>query len=137
MSGDEQISGSCLCGQITFSCMNSFFTFHLCHCSQCQKASGSAHVSNLFTDTGNIVWESGESLVRRYDLPGQTISVAFCENCGTPVPYVSKSDKALIVPAGSLDGEPSIEPQDHIFWSERAAWYERGVAAKKYAKFPE
>jgi hypothetical protein len=131
------ISGSCLCGEVKFESENSFSQFHFCHCSQCQKATGSAHVSNLFTTPDNIKWLSGENNVKRFDVPGRTISSAFCTDCGSPVPYLSSTGESLIIPAGVLDSAPNIAPQDNIFWSEHAAWYEAGIKSKKYARFPE
>ena len=130
------ISGSCLCGSVKFECKNSFEQFHLCHCNQCQKTSGSAHVSNLFTEPDNIEWLCGIEKIKRYDVPGRTISTAFCIECGSPVPYLSASDESLLVPAGSLDATPNIAPQDNIFWTERAEWYDEGLLAKHYDGFP-
>ena len=133
----KTISGSCLCNSISFVCDNHFQQFHLCHCIQCQKVTGSAHASNLFTATDNITWNKGLELVARYDIPGRTISNAFCKNCGSAVPYVSASGKALVVPAGCLDGQPDIRPQDNIFWEERASWYEDALNASHVDGFPE
>ncbi len=133
----EIIKGSCLCGEITFTLERDFSQFHLCHCTQCQKISGSAHVSNLFTRPDNIQWLTGESLVKRYDVPGRTITNAFCSDCGAAVPYASKSGKALVVPAGCLDESPGITPNDHIFWAEKADWYEEGQSAPHFDGFPE
>ena len=131
------ISGSCLCNKITFECNDSFDEFHFCHCIQCQKATGSAHASNLFTSPQNIKWLSGFELVKRFDVPGRTISTAFCTHCGSCVPYLSVSGKSLIVPAGSLDSVATMLPQDNIFCSEKAKWYEPGLKAKKFKQFPE
>jgi len=131
------LKGSCLCGAVEFQCENDFDMFHLCHCSQCQKVSGSAHVSNLFTKANNIEWLKGESLVKRYDVPGRTISHAFCECCGSSLPYTSGGGRYLIVPAGSLDEQPDIKPDDHIFWHERASWYDELGDTKKFNGFPE
>jgi len=133
----KPVSGSCLCGEVKFECNDAFNLFHLCHCTQCQKATGSAHASNLFIENGNFSWISGEETIRRYDVPGRNLTSAFCEKCGSPVPYVSKSGEALVVPAGSLDKAPGIAPHSNIFWSERASWYEEGVKSKKYGGFPE
>ncbi len=130
----ERIGGSCLCGQVTFECDNSFFEFHLCHCSQCQKATGTAHASNLFTAKDNIRWLSGQEMVKRYDVPGRCISKAFCTECGAYVPYLSLTGRALVVPAGSLDGTPAMVPQDNIFWAERAPWYDAGLKAKHFER---
>jgi hypothetical protein len=132
----RKISGSCLCGETRFECGDRFSQFHWCHCSQCRKASGTAHAANLFTDPDNINWLKGQANSRRYDVPGRTITSAFCLYCGSPMPYLSKSGKALVVPAGSLDDEPSIAPSDNIFWAERAGWYETGIAAEKFDGFP-
>lgn len=130
------ISGSCLCGKIAFHCNNDFGEFDLCHCVQCRKATGSAYAANLFTAPDNIIWDKGDELVRRYDVPGRAITSAFCADCGSALPYVSVSGRALIVPAGSLDGAANLSPQAHIFWSERAHWYEASLAAPTHARFP-
>ncbi|WP_115717560.1 GFA family protein [Gallaecimonas mangrovi] len=131
------IHGSCLCGQVSFELENRFSQFHLCHCSQCQKATGSAHASNLFTSPDNIHWLTGSDFVSRYDVPGRTISNAFCRHCGSALPYVSGSGKALVVPAGCLDDTPAITPEDNIFWAEKAPWYEAALASPHFAGFPE
>ncbi|KXI29854.1 GFA family protein [Paraglaciecola hydrolytica] len=131
------ISGSCLCGAVTFTLNNTFKRFYLCHCKQCQKISGSAHVANLFTDPDNIQWTSGAELTKRFEYPDRNFTKVFCTQCGCGLPFLNKSGKALIVPAGSLDGEPNIQPSDNIFWSERPAWYDTGVEAKHCAGFPE
>ncbi|MEG3754732.1 GFA family protein [Psychromonas arctica] len=133
----SSISGSCLCGKIYFESENKFTSFHLCHCIQCQKVTGSAHASNIFTEPDNIKWLSGQELVKRFDVPGRTISTAFCAECGAPVPYLSLDNKSLIIPVGCLNGTPEIAPQDNIFCSEKAAWYEQAITAKCFDKFPD
>lgn len=133
----SKIKGSCLCGQITFECDKAFSQFHLCHCTQCQKMSGSAHASNLFTHPGNILWLSGEALVKRYDVEGRTLTNAFCSQCGCGVPYVSGSGNYLVVPAGCLDESPDILADDNIFWDERASWYDDALTTPKFSGFPE
>lgn len=133
----SKITGSCLCGKITFESKNDFQQFHFCHCTQCQKLTGSAHVANLFTQPNNITWLSGADLIKRYDVPNRSISSAFCQECGGSVPYLSLSKEDLIIPAGCLDDEPNIQVQDNIFYAERATWYEKGITSKKFDKFPE
>tara|TARA_B100000809_G_scaffold256599_1_gene296812 strand:+ start:55 stop:459 length:405 start_codon:yes stop_codon:yes gene_type:complete len=132
-----KVTGSCLCGKVTFASNNEFDQFHLCHCIQCQKTTGSAHASNLFTKPDNITWLSGFELVKRFDVPSRAISKAFCTECGCGVPYLSGTGKALVIPAGCLDGAPEIDPQDNIFCSEKAGWYDKAICAKSFDKFPE
>ena len=133
----SKISGSCLCGKVLFESNNTFDQFHFCHCIQCQKITGSAHAANLFTDPANIQWLSGEEFIKRFEYPGRDFSKAFCTECGCTVPFISGSGKALIVPAGCLDGKPDMEAQDNIFCDEKASWYDKGLSAQPFAKFPE
>ena len=128
------ITGSCLCGAVQFELEDEFAMFRWCHCNECRKATGSAHASNLFTRPDNINWHCGEEQIKRFDLPGQVFSNAFCTACGANVPYVSLSGKALIVPAGSLDRDPVKPDSENIFWSERAGWYDAGLSGKKHAQ---
>ncbi len=130
------IDGSCLCGEVTFAVEDKFDEFHLCHCQQCQKASGTAHVAHLFTQADNFQWLTGAQHVQRYDVPDRAISNAYCGNCGSPVPYLSLASGKLVVPAGALNTASVTMPQDHIFYAEKAAWYETGVKAVKEDGFP-
>jgi hypothetical protein len=132
----ERIGGGCLCGEVTFSVENEFSSFHLCHCLQCRKITGSAHASNLFTTPENIEWMSGQENIKRFELPDRDFTKVFCNQCGSGLPFITKSGKSLIVPAGSLNEEPNISPQDNIFWSERAAWYDAGLSSRHFAGFP-
>lgn len=133
----KKITGNCLCGAVCFEVDDNFNQLNLCYCKQCQRATGSAHASNLFTDPGNIRWTKGKDHVKRYDVPGRCISNAFCTECGSGLPYVSKTGNALVVQAGALNdilvSSPTVR---NIFWSERANWYDAATAAERDDAFP-
>ena len=134
----ETYQGGCLCGKVQYEVSEPFDSFHICHCTQCQRSTGSAHASNIFTDKNNIRWLSGEDLVKRFDPtePG-IISKAFCTHCGSLTPYISPKSGKLIIPAGGLANDPGIRPQDNIFWKDRASWYDAISQVKKFDGFPE
>jgi hypothetical protein len=132
----DTISGGCLCGKVTFEVLNDFQQFHLCHCAECRKITGSAHSSLLFASAKNIKWLSGAENIKQYDSPQWDLSRAFCNECGCAVPYVTKDGDVLIIPAGSLNGNPRIAPQDNIFWPERAGWYDAAISAVHFDGFP-
>ena len=135
---DEEIAGSCLCGRVRYQVWGPFEAFHICHCSQCRRSTGSAHASNIFTRADNIRWLQGEALTRRYDPdePG-VISKCFCSHCGSLVPYLSASSGKLIIPAGGLQSDPGIQPQDNIYWPDRARWYDSVSHAPHYDTEPD
>jgi len=133
----SRITGGCLCGAVSFELNDDFRSLNFCHCKQCQRATGSAHASNLFTDPDSIQWLSGENFIKRFDVPGRMISKAFCSECGAGLPYVSRSSGALVVPAGALDSFFDSNPDMRtIFWAERAGWYDSALVADRHDAFP-
>lgn len=131
------ISGNCCCGDVAFTLANNFSNFFFCHCEQCRKLTGSAHAANLFTSPDNITWTKGAEKVKRYDHPERAFSKAFCEICASGLPYLSQSGHALIVPAGSLNQEPSITLDAQIFCSEQTDWHKKGLQATQVSGFPK
>jgi hypothetical protein len=133
----NKLSGGCLCGVIEFSLSDDFSAFYQCHCKQCQHLTGSAFASNLITTPDNIEWLKGADNIKKYEHPSRDFAKAFCGSCGSAVPFVNKSRRSLIVPAGSLNTFPAIRPQANIFTSEEACWLKPGQGAKEFEGFPE
>lgn len=119
-----EITGSCLCGKVAFEVTGAPVKFLYCHCRSCQKSTGSVHAANLAFAGGTVRWTHGEELVQLFvdtvDNPG--FPRAFCRNCGSPVPKLSRNRQLWVVPSGSLNVDPVIRPQGNIYWAERAAW---------------
>ncbi|MBS7691253.1 GFA family protein [Pseudomonas lalucatii] len=133
----QNLKGQCLCGNVKFELSDDFKAFYQCHCAQCQRLTGSAFASNIFTRPDNIEWTSGKADVSHYEHPTREFSKAFCRVCGSAVPFVNKSRTSLIVPAGSLLDKPSISPQANIFAAEEAHWLADGLKAHSFEGFPE
>jgi len=134
---EKILMGECLCGSIKFSVKDSFRAFYQCHCKQCQQLTGSAFASNILTDPDNIEWITGQRKTTNYVHPSRDFSKSFCTTCGSAVPFINKSKTSLIVPAGSLNTLPDIQPQANIFTSEKACWLKPGLRAPDFTGFPE
>jgi hypothetical protein len=120
----DGLKGSCLCGGVTFEIRPPLTAFRYCHCSRCQKATGSAHAANIFLPEKQFKWLSGESLIKNFDLPGaERFSVSFCSQCGTRVPHKIRGREDYLSPAGVLDGDPGMRPDASIFWGSKAPWF--------------
>lgn len=131
----EQHAGSCLCGQVKFEVEGAFDRFFLCHCTYCQKDTGSAHAANLFSFTGSLKWLSGQDKVVMYNLPSTRHTKSFCGTCGSAVP-TSAGGKFIVVPAGSLDTVVTLKPTAHIFVASRAGWDHDLESVPSHDKFP-
>lgn len=120
----RSVRGSCLCGAVSFRIEEPYSAFQYCHCSRCRKNSGSAHAANIFVPAAQLVWERGDALVRRFELPtAKYWCCAFCPTCGARMPWLTKNGKTFIVPAGALDDDPRARPTRNVHFASRAPWY--------------
>ncbi|UXH99964.1 GFA family protein [Photobacterium sp. TY1-4] len=129
-------SGSCLCGAVKFEIHGVFDSFYLCHCSRCQKDTGSAHGANLFSTTAQLTWLQGQAFVKTFQLPSTRHCKSFCVECGSALPNVQMGGTLLVVPAGSLDSPLVNRPDAHLFMSSKAEWDERLDSVKQYEALP-
>jgi len=82
-------------------------------------------------------WTRGEEYVGRYEVEeAQHFATSFCQHCGSSLPWLGKSGKAVVVPAGTLDDDPLIRPMHNIFWGSRAPWYIEPSALPHYDELP-
>ncbi|MBC07330.1 GFA family protein [Thalassospira sp.] len=116
--------GSCLCGAVRYEVTGDFDAFFLCHCSYCQKDTGSAHAANLFSTKAALSWLEGDTNIQSFTVPGTRHQKAFCQACGSAVPYTQMDGKLVVVPAGSLETPVSIRPTAHIMMGSKANWDE-------------
>jgi|TARA_R110002072_G_scaffold12038_2_gene52992 hypothetical protein len=133
----EQITGACLCGAVRFSVDNAFATLFFCHCDQCRKMTGGSHAANLFIEPEKFNWRAGEESIKRYSLPNRAFSKAFCEICGSGVPFLNRHKTHMIVPAGTLNEEPAVARAQNIFCAEQPLWSLAQAEAPRHDGFPE
>jgi hypothetical protein len=133
----ERVLGSCLCGEVGYAISGSAGIFQYCHCSRCRKFTGSAHAANLFVRPNQFSWTQGQDFVGTF-APDNTkhFATAFCKRCGSSLPWQNKSGTIVVIPAGTLDGDPEIAPTQNIFWSSRASWYEHASGLPLYDALP-
>lgn len=122
-TGGDGVQGSCLCGDVAWTIRGKPMRMYYCHCSRCRLGRSAAHASNIFYQADGFEWLRGAGQVRDYHLPeAQFFGTAFCARCGSEVPRVSTERNFALVPAGSLDDDPGIRVQAHIFADSRADW---------------
>ena len=119
------VRGSCLCGGVTFTVDGPLWRAWNCHCSRCRKARSAAYASNLFTANDGVRFTSGEALLARYKVPeADHFTHVFCRVCGSSLPRIDTDRQFAAIPMGSLDDDPGVRPQRHIYVASKAPWYE-------------
>jgi hypothetical protein len=78
------ISGSCLCGAVSYEITGSLAAVGHCHCSRCRKSHGAAFATWAIINPDQFRWTSGVEFVQRYESsPGR--ERCFCKKCGAPL----------------------------------------------------
>lgn len=80
-----------------------------------------AFASNILVSPNDFSWLSGKEFAGRCE-PQDTkyFATSFCKNCGSFLPWLGKTGKAVVVPAGTLNDEPNIKPMQNIFCGSKA-----------------
>lgn len=128
--------GSCLCGAVAFEA-NDPIEFRNCHCSRCRKARGADYAPNIFVRPATFRWLRGEDQLTTYRLPSaQRFGNTFCRNCGSPMPRFVPARDFIVVPAGSLDEDPGLRAECHIFVGSKAPWHEVTDDLPQFPEYP-
>ncbi|MEM9603702.1 MAG: GFA family protein [Pseudomonadota bacterium] len=117
------LGGSCLCGSVAFEVATPIEAFTYCYCLRCRKATGADRAAVLIVAPAQLTWLTGESAVRRWDLPSaDSFATAVCSQCGCAVPRLTRDGRWAVVPAGALDTAPPSGPTVREHWASRAPW---------------
>lgn len=131
-----RIKGSCLCGDVRFELQGDAWRFFICHCTHCQKDTGSAFAANVFFQHSQLQWLSGEAQVVNFRLPHSRHVKSFCRHCGSALPR-ALGDGACLVPSGCVDDQLRVAPAAHIFTASQACWETQLRDIPAFAGLPE
>ena len=131
--------GSCLCGDVAFTAEGAPFRWYNCHCSRCRKGRSAPYASNVFWHVDKVNFTSGENRLSSWKVPQATFfKQVFCNRCGSPMPNLDRQRSVAIIPAGSLDDDPGIRPECHIFATSKAPWFDiPGTLPQYEARAPQ
>jgi hypothetical protein len=117
------LTGSCLCGRITYEAEVSPAPFVHCHCHICRKAHGSAFSSVMSIPRQAFRWIKGEELLTSYESsPGKFRR--FCSGCGSHILAERVNQPNVLLRLGCLDTPISDKANAHIWRSDGASWYD-------------
>jgi hypothetical protein len=93
-----------------------------CHCTRCQRRTGSAASANAATAPGSFRIVQGEDRVRTWK-PEDGFEKCFCGDCGSALfSRNPQRPEQIGVRLGAIDGDPGIRPSFHQFVAYAAPW---------------
>lgn len=118
------LTGGCLCGAIRYEIGGYPLLLYVCHCTNCQRQSGSAFAMNMLvaTDVFHIVRGEPKGW-RRLSLSGAETVSWFCGECAGRIHGGRASRPASVtVRAGGLDDTSWLTPAAHMFVRSAQHW---------------
>jgi hypothetical protein len=118
----ESLTGGCLCGSVRFRATRPPLRTLVCHCTFCQRLTGSTSYAESIFQVGDVELSGGE--IRKYehrsDTSGKKVFVEFCPNCGTTIGLTFERWPDLrAVSRGCYDDPDSVQITANI-WTRSA-----------------
>lgn len=130
-----EYTGGCACGAVRFEITEPLVGALYCHCSRCQRRTGTAASANAKCEPGSFRVVKGEKHLRAWK-PDGGAEKWFCGECGSALFSVVPGDVPKIgVRLGALDSDPGIRPSYHQFVAYAAPWEE--LADDGLPRYPE
>jgi hypothetical protein len=121
-SPEHPLTGGCLCGAVNYEITGPLLSCSYCHCTRCQRRTGTACSANARVDRGDFRLLSGADALRTFAPPDGAPKV-FCSVCGSAIFSGDlERDAQLGIRLGGLDRDPGIRPQFHQFVDFAAPW---------------
>ncbi|HTT79073.1 MAG TPA: GFA family protein [Stellaceae bacterium] len=131
-------TGGCLCGAVRYESAGAPNFSLLCHCRDCQRASGTAYVAAMRVPSAGFRITRGapKRFVATSD-SGNEITRWFCGDCGSPL-YIQVATRPDIVGlrVGTLDDPAQFRPEADIFVRSAQPWDHMDPALPKYDTYP-
>lgn len=115
------LTGHCLCGGVRFEVTEPPESASWCHCTRCQRRTGSSGSPQTRLAPGSLRVLEGEELLREFE-PPDGFSKVFCSMCGSSLWSRSPDGRTFSVRFGVFDSDPGIRPSCRQFVSYAPAW---------------
>ena len=131
--------GGCLCGDVRYRLSDAPLTLYACHCTDCQRQTGSSFVLSMFVKRESLALEQGE--LREYSLQladGRRKHGRFCGRCSTRLwgEPAALPGLAALRP-GTLDDTSWIHPIGHIWTRSAQPWIRIPEDTLRFEKQPD
>ena len=130
------LTGHCLCGAVAYEISEPLENAGYCHCTRCQRRTGTAASAQARIPRGALTITSGEDAIRAYDPGGGGFEKLFCSLCGSALFSRNPQDRGMMsVRLGGLDSDPGVTMEWRQFLNYSAPW--EAVPDDGVPRYPE
>lgn len=129
------LTGGCLCGGVRYELSEVPVGAGYCHCTRCQRRTGTAAAASAGIVPGSLRIVSGAELLAEYAPPDGYVKV-FCSACGGALWSRHPDDPERIgVRMGTFDSDPGVRPSYRQYVAYAAPW--EPIPDDGLPRFPE
>jgi hypothetical protein len=117
------LTGGCLCGRVRFELSEPVKSAGYCHCTRCQRRTGTGSSAGARIDGTAFRLLSGADLIKAWRHPDGGFEKCFCGECGGHLFSRDADDHTqMSIRMGAFDGDPGIRPSWRMFTDYAAVW---------------
>ncbi|HTJ04241.1 MAG TPA: GFA family protein [Caldimonas sp.] len=123
--GSATFDGGCACRTVRYRMTSRPLFVNCCHCTWCQRETGSAFAINAMIEADRVELLRGEvDVVDTPSASGKGQRIARCPHCRVAVwsNYGGGGDAVRFVRVGTLDEPGRLPPDVHIFTTTKQPW---------------
>ncbi len=116
------LTGGCNCGAVRFEITERPMGAIYCHCTRCQRRTGTAVAATARVAPGTVRVLCGADRIGAW-APGDGLEKEFCQDCGSAL-FARDPDSGEVagVRMGAFDADPGVRPGAHQYVAYAAAW---------------
>jgi hypothetical protein len=119
-----QKDGGCQCEGIRYRISAAPVRVGICHCTQCQKATGGAFSISMIVPSDAFTLLRGQLKTwTRTSESGRPVLCSFCPDCGTRIAHNTELYRGFTnVRPGTLDDRSWLQPTISVWTREKQPW---------------
>jgi len=119
----QPLTGRCLCGRVRFEVSEAPKGAGYCHCTRCQRRTGTASSASAQIDGRALRLLEGDDLVKAWRHPDGGFEKCFCVECGGHLFSRNPDDHSQVaIRMSAFDGDPGVRPGWRAFTDFAAVW---------------
>ena len=117
-----ELTGGCGCGAVRWKLSEPALGAAYCHCTRCQRRTGSGWSLYALAAPGSLEFTAGEDLIGAWRPEGGWPKT-FCSSCGSAIGGQHPDKPEMyILRLGGFDRDPGVRILYHQFTADAPAW---------------
>jgi hypothetical protein len=117
MSTEPRVA-RCACGQLSASCDGDPSRVVVCHCTECQRRTGSVFGVGAYYSLDRVQVSGAATLFRRSSDSGRYLNLNFCPSCGTTLYWELEAYPDMLGVAAGAFADPALPAPVRVVWTQ-------------------